>query len=508
MSKALALVVTVSMAWACGYDQPAAVERKLSLVSGGGQRGLAGSELPEAFSVEVTDADDHPVAGVGIMFAVTAGGGHLSVYSAETNALGFAQTTLTLGTDFGTNTVEARAAGVTGSPVAITANATDAPPTQLTYTRNPATYTEREIIGDNLPSNIGGKVVSYSIDPALPDGLVIDPNSGVIAGMPTKPSFASDYTVTATNSGGSTTATISIAVRSAPPSCADPGRTCGPANDSCCASPEVEGGTYARSHDAGTDGAFPDTSFPATISSFRLDRYEVTVGRFRTFVNAGGFTQAGPLVPGSGTHPNLPGSGWQAAFNENLTTGTFALMAGLASCDTRSTWTDAPGSNEQLPINCVTWYEAMEFCAWDGGYLPTEAEWNYAAVGGTEYRAYPWSSPPERGGFGSLSIDCSRANTYSCGNSPRSVGSASPAGDGKWHQADLSGNVWEWTLDWDGPYPTPCDDCANLIAAQYRTMRGAGFNELLNTRLRGSFRYIGDPAARYAPVGFRCARPL
>ncbi len=48
------------------------------------------------------------------------------------------------------------------------------------------------------------------------------------------------------------------------------------------------------------------------------------------------------------------------------------------------------GSNENQPINCVTWYEAFAFCISDGGYLPTAAEWNYAAAGGSDQRAYPF----------------------------------------------------------------------------------------------------------------------
>ena len=91
----------------------------------------------------------------------------------------------------------------------------------------------------------------------------------------------------------------------------------------------------------------------------------------------------------------------------------------------------APGANESLPINCITWYEAFAFCAWDGGFLPTEAEWNYAAAGGSEQRAYPWSNPPT-----STTIDCSHANYDDCAalrepagdGAVNRVGSESPAG--------------------------------------------------------------------------------
>src|SRR4051812_49541493 len=67
-----------------------------------------------------------------------------------------------------------------------------------------------------------------------------------------------------------------------PPSCIGLATTCGASGtDSCCNSPEVPGGTYYRSYDVAGDGFSGTASYPATVSNFYLDRYEVTVGRFR-----------------------------------------------------------------------------------------------------------------------------------------------------------------------------------------------------------------------------------
>lgn len=290
------------------------------------------------------------------------------------------------------------------------------------------------------------------------------------------------------------------------PNCRGLAATCGAgANEHCCQAAMVPGGTFYRTYDVSTD-IFNDLSYPATVSTFMLDKHEVTVGRFRTFVNAGMGTQVSPPAAGAGVHPNLAGSGWDSAWNGSLTIHTAALISAVKCHSSYQTWTDTPGANENKPINCVTWHEAMAFCIWDGGYLPTEAEWNYAASGGNEQRAYPWSNPA-----GSTTIDCTYA-TYNpgapCLRAIRGVGAKSPRGDGKWGHSDLAGNVLEWTLDWYASvYPLPCNDCANLTPTSSRVARGGHFYSD-KSEPRTGFRETESPTSRPFYAGLRCARAL
>ena len=85
-------------------------------------------------------------------------------------------------------------------------------PTSLSYSTNPAVYTVGTVIPANNPAHSGGDIDSYSVAPALPGGLSLDAKSGVITGIPTVAAAAATYTVTATNSAGSTTAALSITV--------------------------------------------------------------------------------------------------------------------------------------------------------------------------------------------------------------------------------------------------------------------------------------------------------
>jgi sulfatase modifying factor 1 len=190
--------------------------------------------------------------------------------------------------------------------------------------------------------------------------------------------------------------------------CSFGGTGTGP-SESCCTSPEVPGGGPT------VLAGFSWYSSTTTLTGYRLDKYLVTAGRFHVYVDylANG---GAPPADGSGKHTHVNGgqglidignsdggvsyeSGWDAAdWNAEIATGPGAAdtwSTNLTSCGAdNSTWTDAPttATESYLPINCVNWYEAYAFCIWDGGFLPTQSEWRYAAAGGSQQREAPWTT--------------------------------------------------------------------------------------------------------------------
>ena len=101
---------------------------RLLIISGGNQTGIIGETLANPFAVRVRDPDNSPLEGVPVTFTVTAGGGTLSTTATTTNAKGRAESTLTLGNEPGTNTVEVSASGISQTRV-FSAEATLPPPT-------------------------------------------------------------------------------------------------------------------------------------------------------------------------------------------------------------------------------------------------------------------------------------------------------------------------------------------------------------------------------------------
>jgi formylglycine-generating enzyme required for sulfatase activity len=304
-------------------------------------------------------------------------------------------------------------------------------------------------------------------------------------------------------------------------------------NESCCASPLVCGGTYYRTYT--NDGTCPTgEADPAIVSSFRLDKYLVTVGRFRQFVNA--WNRGWMPDQGSGKHTHLNGglgladithpgfAEWEQGWQSSDDTGLTLTVVDCPGIKNAATWTPAPGNNENLPMNCINWYEAYAFCIWDGGFLPSEAEWEYAAAGGIQQREYPWGSA-----VSGMACPGRQYAIFGC-NYPNGPGLCSGAssglgicedfshiapvgfanlGAGAWEQLDLAGSLQEWTMDWYVlQYMSPCSDCAYLTADALgpnpeRVTRGGSFYDPLSDVVPTFRSHTG---AAHLSVGFRCAR--
>jgi formylglycine-generating enzyme len=287
----------------------------------------------------------------------------------------------------------------------------------------------------------------------------------------------------------------------------------------CCPSALVPGGSFYRTYT--NDGSGPTgEADPATISSFRLDTTLVTVGRFRAFVRAWNGGNGWTPPAGSGKHAHLNGGlglvdgdghGYEMGWDPAHTSDVAPTDANLGCSAGSGTWTAAPGDGEDLPITCVNAFEAYAFCIWDGGFLPSETEWEYAAAGGSEQREYPWGTA-DPGSDDEYAVYAFHYQGGPNGGPIAPVGTATK-GAGSWGQLDLVGEVFEWTLDyWDdeATFPDPCDDCARLTPTPHRSAHGGDFGADTSD-LKPPYRppvsiYDYDENDRYTDMGFRCAR--
>jgi formylglycine-generating enzyme required for sulfatase activity len=160
-------------------------------------------------------------------------------------------------------------------------------------------------------------------------------------------------------------------------------------------------------------------------------------------------------------------------------------------------------TGNKLPIMAVLWEEADGYCAWSGGRLPTEAEWEYAARAGTTTVRY-----------GDLN-----AIAWTSNNSNHTVHEVGKKQPNAYKLYDMLGNVWEWTADWYGakyyeqspavdPTGPVMGDSLSLkgIEMPTRVIRGGAWIGFPGVA-RASYRYWFIPTLRVANIGFRCVLP-
>ncbi len=197
-------------------------------------------------------------------------------------------------------------------------------------------------------------------------------------------------------------------------------------------------------------------------------------------------------------------------FKTEVTVSQYAECLAANACTEPDTglkcnWND-PGY-EKHPINCVDWQQAVDFCTWAGGRLPSEAEWEFAARSRGKSIRFPWGDDPSSCDLAVMDDDgegCGTGRTMGVGEKA--------AGDSEQGISDMAGNVWEWVQDWyhkdyEGVFQGPPTDGSAWEKPEgtSRVRRGGSFLAS-EAYLRSTDRGSSNPSYRGTNLGLRCAR--
>jgi formylglycine-generating enzyme required for sulfatase activity len=175
-----------------------------------------------------------------------------------------------------------------------------------------------------------------------------------------------------------------------------------------------------------------------------------------------------------------------------VTVGAYKKFARLAESNKVDAQASAhqADADDSMPIVVVTWDEARDYCNWEGGRLPTEAEWEYAARGGSSAARY-------------AVLDRIAWYQKNSDNRTHPVSRKLPNGFGLF---DVLGNAWEWVNDWyDGTYysKSPNLDPTGPDNGTMHVLRGGSWMNTANL-LRVSDRGRSNADLRFNYFGIRC----
>jgi sulfatase modifying factor 1 len=260
---------------------------------------------------------------------------------------------------------------------------------------------------------------------------------------------------------------------------------------------------------------------PAHVDPFWIDVYPVTNADFRKFVDATGYVTYSERSPNPAMYPDadpallVPGS---LVFRKP--DRPVSLRDNLAWWEYRpgADWRHPQGPSSSLagrddhPVVHIAHEDALAYASWCGKELPTEAEWEFAARGGLEGKAYPWgdAANPE-GRFlantwqGRFPYEDIAEDGYA-GTSP--VDAFPPNGYGLF---DMVGNVWEWTASLYDTVADPsqqscCHSSADNDCSTRMTVKGGSHLCAPNycLRYRPSARQGETVDSSTCHIGFRC----
>jgi formylglycine-generating enzyme required for sulfatase activity len=179
---------------------------------------------------------------------------------------------------------------------------------------------------------------------------------------------------------------------------------------------------------------------------------------------------------------------------------TFAQYDKFCEATNRKQPDDEGWGHGNRPVINVSWHDAVAYCKWAGGRLPTEVEWEYAARGGNKSRGYKYA--------GSNDID---KVAWQSGDDWGSLGSTKPVGQKQPNELglyDMSGNVWEWCSDWYGENyykQSPSSNPKGPSSGKYRVLRGGSWY-YVSWLCRAANRIRYHPVVRTNHYGFRIAQ--